>query len=513
MKNRLLVLLLTFVFFAAMSSAALAAPMLQGRPSAFDSGNSPGYYIWQDGDRWNVRTANNGMQHSFTGTVTTDGNFSDVVAQQSENSERIAMKVSRGQIGFQFNSAARNEGFSFTLQNSPNATFALYVDGRLVDTSNIYLGQQNWHPNSNAFTANSSIVYNTQPTGYYSLNNDYNNNYNNNYNSINNDYNYSNTSYGFPDNGSTDPSRFQGQPSALNPGNAIGYFVWLEGDRWFVKTTTRGLQRHFNGEITTGGVFDSLKYLDLEDNDTANLDQKGENQISFDFKTSGDTDGISFQSVRGADTSFTLYLDGGLIDPSNIYLGSQNVHPIANPFNLNSSNDQYTMNNSRIQQSNPVITYNTNPTYNTQSRFQGQPSTLYNGNVLGYFVWQEGDLWTLKTTTRGEQRQFTGSIGTNGSFNDVNRLDLESNDIVKLNAMSNNISFDLMTAGDLDGISFRLSNGADATFSLFLDGQPINPSNIFLGPQNLRPNANTFSLYSRDDQYTSLDNWSFPSTR
>ena len=478
MRNKFLAMLTALIFLMALGSPVMAATMYQGRPTAYDSNTSPSFHVWQEGDRWHVQTANTGMQqHLFTGTIETNGTFSDVSTMPSASVERIVVDVRNGIIDFQFNSLAKTDGFSFTLSGGQNATFKMYIDGRPVDPSNIYLGQQNRHPDRNEFSINT----------------------------VNDSYN----------NGSYNLSRFQGQPVAMNSVNGPGYFIWQEGDRWFLKTTTRGEQSQFTGNIRTGDAFVDVSRLNLEDNDNVRLNEAS-NEISFNLKTGGDQDGISFRLNNGVDATFALYMDGQTINPSNIYLGQQNLHPAVNPFNLNSRDDQYTANDQIL----PDTTYPTGPNtaYQTivSANAQGEPTELDPGHVFGYFIWQDDqNRWFLNTTTSGEERHFTGTIESNGTISEVNTLRSERTDGTVVDSVSNKINFDFKAGGSavgvsitirdgislnrsdkMCGLSFMVTDGASINFNLYADGQPINPSSIFLGRANRHPSSNAVKIYS-----------------
>lgn len=466
MRNKRWVLFFTILFLAAMSVPALAATMIQGRPASIDTSTSAGYYIWQEGNRWHVRTVNAGMQRLFTGMVETDGTFSDVSTQPSEKVERVAVNVRSEKIEFHFNSLAKSDGFSFTIQNSQNAKFTLYLDGLPIEPSSIHLGRQNRHPDSHTFTIGA--------TG----------------GSVNN------------------LSRFQGQPTTLAPGKILGYFIWQDGDRWFLRTTTRGAQRQFSGTIRTNGSFNGVSRNNLEDNDLAWVNDAG-NEISFNMKTGGDLDGLSFQLGSGADATFTLNLDGQPVNVSNIYLGSQNLRPTNNPFSLNSAEGQYVPNDSRNLPSDdrPVLF----------SDVQGQPTALTPGGVFGYFIWQDQNRWILQTTTTGSEKQFTGTIETNGTISDVKTLRSLRTDGAVVDATGSKVSFAFKTGGSASGISisigegirlnqpdkvsglsFLVTEGATLTFSLYADGQPVDPASIYLGSSNRHPSASEVKILSRN---------------
>lgn len=477
MRNKFLALLMAFVFLAAIGTPVMAAPMHQGRPTAYDSGSAAGYHIWQEGERWHMRTVNAGTKRLFTGTIETDGTFADVTTTQSEKVERISVDVTPGKIDFNFNSMAKSDGFSFTLLNSQNATFTTYIDGRPVDPANVYLGRQNQHPGNHTFQINPGND-NPAPTPYTS-------------------------------------SRFQGQPTVLNQGNVLGYFIWQEGERWILKTSTQGAQRNFTGTIKTGGRFANVNRLNLEDNDFVRFNEAA-NEISFDLKTAGEQDGLTFQMSSGTDATFTLYLDGQPINTANIYLGAQNQRPTINPFNLNSRDDQYGSNDNRVFPSDEPVSSNTNFQTIVSANAQGQPTAWNPGKTFGYFLWQDAEnRWNLQTTTNGDERQFSGTIESTGTISELKTLSSQRADGTVVNGVSNKINYTFKTGGaasgisislgdgvrfnqpdKVSGLSFRVTEGAPLNFTLNVDGQPIDPANIYLGSANRHPAGNTLKIYS-----------------
>ncbi len=467
MKNKFLPILVTIFFLMTMVSPAMAARDYQGKPSKHEAENTMGYYIWQEGARWNVRTVNAGTQHLFTGTVETDGAFTDVTTLQSEKVERVAMNVQNDKIEFHFNSAARTDGFSFTTSNGQTVTFTLYADGMPVDPSNIYFGSGNRHPNTSSF----SVRLNDNSSG------------------------------------NTDNSSLsEGQPSALNSGNALGYFLWQEGNRWYMQTTTRGAERQFTGTIRTNGALADLKRNNLEGTDRASINNAG-NEINFDMKTSGNKDALSFRLDNSSALTFVLYIDGQPVNPSNVYIGIGNRHPDTNSFTV-----------SRNEITNNSTNYNDNSNYNQNdsSRFQGQPSALNPGNAFGYFLWQDQNRWYLQTTTTGAERQFRGVIETDGTFSEVEKMRSMRSEGAVVDVSGNKIEFAFKTGGSasgitlsfpdglkmnqadkLSGLSFRTADGARLNFTLYVDGGAIDPSNIYIGSANMHPSSNVIQTNFR----------------
>jgi hypothetical protein len=479
MKHRFLSILLTIFFLMAMVSPAIAARDYQGKPSKHDAGNTMGYYIWQDGTRWNVRTVNAGSQHLFTGTVETDGALTDVTTLQSEKVDRVAVNVSSEKIDFHFNSAAKTDGFSFTAISGQNLTFTLYVDGMPVDPSNIYYGNANRHPNNSSFNARMND------------DNSSNDNYHNPYN---------------PNNS----QQLQGRPAAWNPGNVLGYFIWQEGDRWYLQTTTKGAERQFTGTVQTNGTFADMNRNNLENNDRTSTNNAG-NEINFDLKTTGDMDGLSFRLDNSAAATFTLYLDGQPVNPSEVYIGNANRHPDTNSFTI--SRNEISNNSTNYSNSSNGNAYNRIDS----SRFQGQPTALNPGNVFGYFIWQDQNRWYLQTTTTGAERQFKGVIETEGTFSAVEKIRPLRTDGTVVDASSSKIDFAFKTGGSASGISlsfpeglklnqsdkvsglsFRTTDGAMLNFTLYVDGANVDPSNIYIGRSNWHPSSNVIQTYTRN---------------
>ena len=58
--------------------------------------------------------------------------------------------------------------------------------------------------------------------------------------------------------------------------------------------------------------------------------------------------------------------------------------------------------------------------------FDGKP-TFSEGADLGYYIWRDGDTWHVRWTTRGNMRQFSGSvISEGGELKSLKRIDVES---------------------------------------------------------------------------------------
>jgi len=370
MKNRFFATLIAFVFIAAIGTPALAAPMYQDRPTAYSTNvypsndypanngysnnayqnqsrlqgqptdlnpnnNALGYFIWQEGDRWIVKTTAQGMQHQFTGNIRTNGTFYDVSRLDLENNDSVRLNRASNDISFNLNTGRNPEGISFRIDNGADATFILYLDGQAINTANVFLGSQNLRPVSNPFSLNARDQYSSNDNRFFSPNL---NNINDNRflpSSVQNIF----------------VSDLQGQTSSLSPGNAFGYFIWQDQDRWIVETSTMGKERKFTGTIETDGSISDLKTLRTERSD-GDIQSTG-SKIKFAFKTGGPetgfvvsngdnhpheypdkVSGFSFLVNDGSALNLNLYVDGHPIDPSSIYLGRSNRNPSSSEFKI-----------------------------------------------------------------------------------------------------------------------------------------------------------------------------------
>jgi len=141
----------------------------------------------------------------------------------------------------------------------------------------------------------------------------------------------------------------------------------------------------------------------------------------------------------------------------------------------------------------------------------------------GYYISYDNDGFHLWTTTRGAEHVFTGVIKTDGRFVQVRGHSLEGDDRLNQNNKHRNwfqsddqrffggsryklkgrevdygdqkISFRLETARGSDGISFRVRDGNQVTFELYMDGSRIDPNDINIGDDSWHPNRSKFTLY------------------
>lgn len=143
---------------------------------------------------------------------------------------------------------------------------------------------------------------------------------------------------------------------------------------------------------------------------------------------------------------------------------------------------------------------------------QGQPTALNPGNSFGYFIFQEGDIWIVKTTTRGEIHKFTGTILTGSTFINSAPFNPNSKDSVRINSLGTRINFTFKTGGarkgflihgkgddmprewpdSVSGLTFVVADGSTVKFILKVDGLPVKSSDIYIGRNNRHPSGSEF---------------------
>lgn len=159
-----LVLVLTLAAFSA--SAFAWGPKMNAKPEGFQPGRSQGYFIWQDQNGFHLWTSTANGKHVFTGTITTDGSRFDVAKNSLEadtpfgrmlrhNRPQDSVRVDnkRDKITFQFSHSGRDaDGITFRPIGGSRVKFDLYMDGKRIDPSQIYIGGEGWRPGRSVFT-------------------------------------------------------------------------------------------------------------------------------------------------------------------------------------------------------------------------------------------------------------------------------------------------------------------------------------------------------------------------
>jgi hypothetical protein len=261
-----------------------------------------------------------------------------------------------------------------------------------------------------------------------------------------------------------------GRPS-LDSGWGPAYFIWSDQEGIHVRWSAREDEvRRFRGEIATDGTIASVRDEGLEPED--NVRRTG-NTVSWEAIASTGYDGFVVALARSANwIRFSLQIDGRMAPAGQIFVGQRGFNPPGNPFTLRlggeASRDRW------------------------PAAYRGQPPVPSQFGPA-YFVWVEDDTWHVRWITRGGGRELSGLVSTDGRFNDFRRVQLEEGDLVARDQRL--IGWEARGTGGsrLDGLDFR-TTGERLSFTLLIDGNPVSPSQIFLGSRGTHPPRNPWKV-------------------
>lgn len=163
----------------------------------------------------------------------------------------------------------------------------------------------------------------------------------------------------------TPAARFVGRP-AFSEGDALGYFVWKDGDTWKVRWTTFGAEHRFSGRvIVEGGEIQSLKRVDVDTErkvlapgraprvvrgprgrvrgvrggrapvvatrEEDRIEQETEHLIRFITRTDDDLDGFDFKVTDSAQLLRLVLEIDNAPRPNEVEVGRENFKPEENP--------------------------------------------------------------------------------------------------------------------------------------------------------------------------------------
>lgn len=127
-------------------------------------------------------------------------------------------------------------------------------------------------------------------------------------------------------------------------------------------------------------------------------------------------------------------------------------------------------------------------------RLDGKPDAFDPGHSNGYFIWQDEKGLHLRTTTPGTEHVFSGTIHTDGTFENVWGKSRGAEDDFHVNEDRNNITFKFTSAGGADCIDLHVAEGSYVRFNLSMDGEDVDPANIFIGNSGWHPGSYKFTL-------------------
>lgn len=163
----------------------------------------------------------------------------------------------------------------------------------------------------------------------------------------------------------TNEARFLGKPE-FSSGDALGYFIWKDGDTWKLRWTTFGATHRFSGRIVVeGGELRDFKRVDVDEERRViapgrparvvrgprggavavrpgrgavvatrtedRIEQESERVIVFKTETDDDVDGVDFKvTASTAVIRMNLEIDGRP-RPEEVEVGRNNYKPAENP--------------------------------------------------------------------------------------------------------------------------------------------------------------------------------------
>ncbi len=103
----------------------------------------------------------------------------------------------------------------------------------------------------------------------------------------------------------------------------------------------------------------------------------------------------------------------------------------------------------------------------------------------------------LETTdpAKSGAHEYTGTLTTDGSFGNVHLVRPENDDSATVDG-SGNLNFDFKTFSGIDGVAFDVNGGTKVTFSLFVDGQQLDPAHIWVGHKGKHPKSDPFTEHA-----------------
>lgn len=300
------------LFTLLIAGAAAASPWFLepgrwfGRPSGWDAGDSASYALWRDDSGWHLRATTKIRSRTFSGVVKIKGGELTAVRPAGlESKDRMMLTHDRNTVRFSFKVRRGVDGFDWRWKGD-FTRFNLYLDGKRIDRSKIFIGKRGRHPGSNPFTyrrGNRSITIQPPPPPVH------------------------------PDRILSNPKTWNGKPAGWHSGSPASVAMWHDEFGWHLRTTSRLLERRFNGHIrTAGGRVTNIRSVDPERGDRISVIADG-SVINFDFTVQRGIDGFDW-TWSGDRLQVLIEIDGRMLHPSDICIGRFSLHPGSNPFSF-----------------------------------------------------------------------------------------------------------------------------------------------------------------------------------
>jgi hypothetical protein len=120
----------------------------EGRPVSFSAGSASGVYLWHDEPiGFSLRTTDPlGQHHAYTGTIVTDGVFTNVSAVAPEADDSVSVDGSGHVLSFSFHTFSQIDGVDYEIAGGTSQQLDLQIDGLELPPAAVFMGAFSVHP-------------------------------------------------------------------------------------------------------------------------------------------------------------------------------------------------------------------------------------------------------------------------------------------------------------------------------------------------------------------------------
>lgn len=148
MKKSIMSVFVIMAMFLSISTVFAAwSPNMTEKPAI--GSHSHGYFIWKDASGVHIRMTLE-EEENFSGSIKTDGQFKDISTKNIEDNGYLKVEDHKN-LKFKVKGVS-GAGIDFSVIDSDSITFEFFMNGKKVNSKNIYIGSEEWHPTDNSFT-------------------------------------------------------------------------------------------------------------------------------------------------------------------------------------------------------------------------------------------------------------------------------------------------------------------------------------------------------------------------